>query len=326
MEFKNEFVPLALENLRREAAFVKADGWRFVQTHAVNTDKGIDLYYSFMKDGLLRNYHIEGVTPDMLVPSITDMFLAAFVFENEARELFGVNMGPIAIDFDGAMYNPPDANPMTFISPEQKAAKEKARKVAAAKAAKEKSASDIQEAKGSEEIAVSPGGGRRRFKMTPELQARLDAKMPSLTPEKVAKVEAALAALADQDNFPNSNEEARSNARKEGEQLASQSPAEKAVDATYTDISNKQLESNAQLPVDKELEEKLAAMDPAKAERVRKAFEGRNVASEANDGKQAVDEPPTDIFNDEEMEKLLSLMDADRAAKVLKAFSQKEGE
>ena len=115
---------------------MKAQGARFIQTHAVNTDDGIDLYYSFMKDDAIVNYRIAGVTPDVAVPSITDVFLAAFVFENEARELFGVDMRDIAIDFQGAMYAPAEQAPMTFMSPEQKAEKEKMKKLAAAQAAK----------------------------------------------------------------------------------------------------------------------------------------------------------------------------------------------
>ncbi len=74
------------------------------------------------------------------MPSITDRFLAAFVFENETHDLFGVDVQGIAIDFGGNFYALAQKEPMTIISPEQKAAREKAKKVAAAKAAKEKAA------------------------------------------------------------------------------------------------------------------------------------------------------------------------------------------
>ena len=74
------------------------------------------------------------------MPSITDQFLAAFVFENEAHDLFGVDVQGIAIDFGGNFYALAQKEPMTIISPEQKAAREKAKKVAAAKAAKEQEA------------------------------------------------------------------------------------------------------------------------------------------------------------------------------------------
>jgi hypothetical protein len=100
---------------------------------AVNTAPNTDLYYTYEIDGRLINYKVAGVSQDESVPSITDVFLAAFVFENEARELFGVDMHDIAIDFAGAMYAPAVSEPMTIITPEQKAAREKARKAAEAK-------------------------------------------------------------------------------------------------------------------------------------------------------------------------------------------------
>ena len=80
--------------------------------------------YSFMKDGVLENFTIRGVTQDDAVPSITDRFLAAFVFENEIHDLFGVNVRDIAIDFGGNFYALAQKQPMTIISPAQKAPRE----------------------------------------------------------------------------------------------------------------------------------------------------------------------------------------------------------
>ena len=170
MKFQQEFTPIALSELHREAALMRIEGWRFMQTHAVNTDAGVDLYYSFMKDGLARNLVVQGVTKDDAVPSITDLFLAAFVFENEARELFGVDMRDIAIDFAGAMYAPAESEPMTYLSPEQKAARDKARAAAAAKQAKAQGGAEVPEEGGSAAPAKA-----RAFVMTPERRARLDA-------------------------------------------------------------------------------------------------------------------------------------------------------
>lgn len=334
MGFTQEFTPLALGDLRREAAFLKADGWRFVQTHAVSTDEGIDLYYSFMKDGLLRNLHIEAVEPADEVPSITDMFLAAFVFENEARELFGVNMGPIAIDFGGAMYAPAVGDPMTIMTPEQKAARDKARKAAAAKAAKEAAAGAAQadadrQAPTACRNAAAPS--RRPFVMTPELQARLDAKMPGLAPEKAAKVKAALearAAEASQDAaVPESNEEARADARAAGEALACETPAQRRQDAAFAEQVEGSTLQDSQLPVDAGLESALASMDPGRADQVRSALRGAPAPSAADKGNPAgADQPPTELFADDEMEALLASMDPDRAARVVAALGQKDGE
>lgn len=172
METEFKIIPLA--DLHDTAQRMKDAGARFIQTHAVNTDDGIDLYYSFMLDGRIENYSVKGVKEDDAVPSVTDLFLAAFVFENEARELFGVDMHDIAIDFAGKMYAPAENTPMTYVSPEQKAAKEKAMKAAAAQAAKKKAEEAGEKPKASDD--------------------ELEKKLAAMDPEKAAKVRAAMEA------------------------------------------------------------------------------------------------------------------------------------
>ena len=182
MALETEFVPLAVEELPERAAALKAQGWRFVQVLAVNTEDGIDLIYSFTKDGRLANHEIKGVKKGTAVPSITDTFLAAFVFENEIHDLFGVDVEGIAIDFGGNFYALAQKEPMTVISPEQKAAREKARKAAAAKAAKEKA---TQAAAAGAAAPAQPASG-----------AELEEKLAGMDPEKAAKVRAAMEARA----------------------------------------------------------------------------------------------------------------------------------
>ena len=141
-------------------------------------EDGIDLIYSFMKDNLLENHEIKGLQKGTSVPSITDRFLEAFVFENETHDLFGVDVQGIAIDFGGMFYQLAEKAPMTVVSPEQLAAREKAKKIAAAKAAKEAKAAAPTEA---------PTG---------PTEEEIEAKIAGLDPEKAAKVRAAMEAKA----------------------------------------------------------------------------------------------------------------------------------
>ena len=77
MQFSQGFAPISLDWVHDLAAQRKAEGWRYVQTLAVNTEKGVDLIYSFMKDGVLDNKVVRDVPRDATVPSITDLFLEA---------------------------------------------------------------------------------------------------------------------------------------------------------------------------------------------------------------------------------------------------------
>ena len=189
MTLQSEFIPLTIEGLPALAAEKKAEGARFVQMLCVNTEEGIDLVY-----GVLTNHEIKGVKKGTTVPSVTDQFLAAFVFENEAHDLFGVDIEGIAIDFGGNFYALAQKEPMTIISPEQKAAREKARKVAEAKAAKERAAkaAEASYVASHPEAKSKPTGDV----IKPSGSDDLDARLAGVDPEKVARVKAAIAAKA----------------------------------------------------------------------------------------------------------------------------------
>ncbi len=241
VQFRQGFAPLSIERIHDYAAECKRDGWRYVQTLAVNTDNGVDLVYSFMKDGVLDNKVVRDVPRDAVIPSITDLYLEAFVFENEIHDLFGVNVRDIAIDFGGNFYQLAANEPMTIISPEQLAKREKARKIAEAKAAKEAKAA-LANAANAEYLSGHPEAkaAKKSGRVLAGSDESMSEKLAGMDPEKVARVKAAMAAKA-------KKAAAEEAARAEREQ------AEKAA----------------------ALEEKLAGMDPEKAAKVRAAMEAK---------------------------------------------------
>ncbi|MEC4184136.1 NADH-quinone oxidoreductase subunit C [Adlercreutzia sp. R21] len=178
------FEPLGLSQIHDTAARRAADGWRYVQILAVNTEDGVDLVYSFMKDGLLENLTVAGVKEADEVPSITDLFLEAFVCENEIHDLYGVTIRDIAIDFGGMFYQLSQKAPMTVVSPEQLAAREKAKKIAAAKAAKAAKEAAAKTAAAAPATLAGP------------TEEEIQAKIAGLDPDKAAKVRAAMEAKA----------------------------------------------------------------------------------------------------------------------------------
>ena len=316
MAIPQEFTTLPLDRLRDMAHRMKDEGWRFIQTHAVYNEPNVDLYYSFMKDGTVRNWRIEGVTKEDPVPSITDIFLAAFVFENEARELFGVDMRDIAIDFQGALYAPAEREPMRVITPEQKAAIEKARKAAAAKAAKSakgEDAANVPETDGAAPTARGAG-----FVMTPEKREKLEAKLATMSPEKVAKVRAALAAREAEASAAPQQEKAVPKA--ETPQEKGDAPA--ADDAPRAVASEAQAEKVSQRPArDGDLEAKIALLDPEKAAKVKAAMAARVAGGSAVE--EPALEPVVKKLDDAELESKLGMMDKEKADLVRKALARR---
>lgn len=196
MSFSSEFSPLKLADIPSFAKERKQGGWHFVQVLACKTDAGFDVIYTFMKDGLLSN-HIVAITKTDEVPSITNDFLAAFVFENEMRELFGIKVSNIAIDFAGKLYTLSEPEPMSVISPAQKEAREKAAKIQAAKAAKMAKEQKNKEAeKNGASAAALPKENKIAAGAASANETDIEAKLAGLDPEKAAKVRAALEAKA----------------------------------------------------------------------------------------------------------------------------------
>lgn len=177
MPLETEFIPMDLTEIPKVKTEMKDGGWRCLQMLCTNTEAGIDLTYSFQKDNLIKNYQVRGVTKGTKVPSITDAFIGVFPFENEAHDLFGVEVEGIAIDFKGHFYDLAMKEPMTVISPEKKAAMDKAAKIAAAKAAK-----------AAKDAGAAPAEEAPKEDM--------EAKLAGMDPEKAAKVRAAMEAKA----------------------------------------------------------------------------------------------------------------------------------
>ncbi len=192
MKMDQHFEDLAIEDILAVAEREHAAHARFVQVLCINGEEGIDLVYSYQRPAsegfAVRNYRVRGVTSDTHVPSVTKFYLSAFPFENEAHDLFGVHVDGIAIDFHGGFYKVATDKPMTIISPEQKAAREKAAKIAAAKAAKEAKEKAAAAAESAEAPAEKPAIDWEAER------AKVMEKCAKLPEDKAAKVMAAFEA------------------------------------------------------------------------------------------------------------------------------------
>lgn len=85
------------------ARTLKEEGYRMVQICATKIPDAFELTYSFDKDHEL--YHFRVTVPEELeIMSITDSYFAAFVYENEMKDLFGIKIKHIALDFQGNFF------------------------------------------------------------------------------------------------------------------------------------------------------------------------------------------------------------------------------
>ncbi len=226
------YTTVGIDELLSHVQALKGVGARFVQMHAErNVDDGsYRLVYTFInvraaqehiaQDGsyAIENLVAEGIDQYQEIPSISSYYPAVFPFENEAHDLFGLAITDMQVDFNGFFYQVSTAEPMSVITPEVKAAREKAMKVRAAaeakarKAAAEKAAAAAAAGEGAAgaddastagaQLAAAAGSDAQHDEAAAKAAlkaAELEAKLAAMDPEKAAKVRAALAAKAARD-------------------------------------------------------------------------------------------------------------------------------
>lgn len=222
------YTTVGIDELLSHVQALKGVGARFVQMHAErNVDDGTyRLVYTFInvraaqehiaQDGnyAIENLVVEGIDRYQEIPSISSYYPAVFPFENEAHDLFGLAITDMQIDFKGFFYQVSTAEPMSVITPEVKAAREKAMKVRAAAEAKARKAAAEKAAAGegatgagdAAGAAAQPTAAAGSDAQHDEAAAKaalkaaeMEAKLAAMDPEKAAKVRAALAAKAARD-------------------------------------------------------------------------------------------------------------------------------
>lgn len=230
--YTTSFVDLPLEELLTRVQTLKHEGMRFVQMCAETTEQGIDLLYTFYDETTQNalNLCVYGIDESSRVPSIQGLYFAAFSYENEAHDLYGVRFVNMKLDFGGHFFNLATSEPMTIITPEMKAEREKlAKKKAAASAKAEAAAKKAREAAEAAQAeralgtsaaeadsaavaavnaaapasasapAHEPEPAAKPAMTAEERAAKMEAKLANMDPEKAAKVRAALAAKAAKD-------------------------------------------------------------------------------------------------------------------------------
>lgn len=217
--YTTTFVETPLSDLLTRVQTLKHDGIRFVQMCAEkDSQDNIDLLYTFYDETMENALNlVVPLKPGDKVPSIQEMYFAAFSYENETHDLYGVRFINMKLDFGGHFFNLAAESPMTIISPEQRAAREKAAKLKAAqeaKAAKAAAAASAERALNTSAaqadaaavaavnatVPVAASGEPRAAERaaapaSPEDRAaKMEAKLAAMDPEKAAKIRAALAA------------------------------------------------------------------------------------------------------------------------------------
>jgi ech hydrogenase subunit D len=92
---------------------LKAEGWRLVTCSSVELDATeMEILYHFDKNLELTNLRVP-VAKGGTLPSISGVYFAAFLVENEIRDQFSLTFDGLVLDYQGKLYGDTVTTPVT---------------------------------------------------------------------------------------------------------------------------------------------------------------------------------------------------------------------
>lgn len=101
---REEITPVSPADLIGEVAKLKIQGYRLVTLSCTEIDaNSIDVLYHFDKDLGLKHLRLTAMKTEP-VPSISPVYFAALLIENEIQDFFGLKFQGLVVDFQGMLY------------------------------------------------------------------------------------------------------------------------------------------------------------------------------------------------------------------------------
>ncbi len=99
-----EITSVSSADLIGEVAKLKIQGYRFVTLSCTEIDAStIDVLYHFDKDLHLTHLRLTALKTEP-VPSISPVYFAALLIENEIQDFFGLKFQGLVVDYQGMLY------------------------------------------------------------------------------------------------------------------------------------------------------------------------------------------------------------------------------
>ena len=100
----DEMIPVAIERLIPETTRLKNEGYRFVTLTCCRLpEEGWQIIYTFDRDYEMAHLSLP-IPREREVPSLSPVYWAAFLVENEIQDLFGLRFLALTIDYQRTLY------------------------------------------------------------------------------------------------------------------------------------------------------------------------------------------------------------------------------
>ena len=98
-----KLINIEIKDLVEKVTEFRCNSYRLVKIGCTKTDI-LEINYSFDKDYNFVTLRIILPCADIEVPSVSHIYWSAFIYENEIKDLFGIRINNIAIDYKGNFY------------------------------------------------------------------------------------------------------------------------------------------------------------------------------------------------------------------------------
>lgn len=106
---EQQIIEISSNELLSETLMLKNNGYRLVAISSTSKNN-IELSYSFDKDYDFVNLRLL-LEEDAEIESVSLIYPYAFLYENEIKELFGVRINNITLDYKDTLYNIAEKTP-----------------------------------------------------------------------------------------------------------------------------------------------------------------------------------------------------------------------
>ena len=103
MSEKQEIREIAVDKLFDTVKDFSTQGYRLVQISCTKLGENLELNYSFDKEYAFVDLKLI-VPMNAEIPSVSELYWCAMLYENEIHDLFGLKINGMAIDFKGNLY------------------------------------------------------------------------------------------------------------------------------------------------------------------------------------------------------------------------------
>ena len=94
---------VGVDTLVEEVGRLQKQGSRFATATGLDEGDHFEVIYHFVLNQQLTNLRL-AVPKDQTVPSISQVFPGAFLIENEMKELLGIQVTGISVDYGGKLF------------------------------------------------------------------------------------------------------------------------------------------------------------------------------------------------------------------------------